>query len=51
MAAQATSTGTKGDFTNDKRYILLPEAGKLVTVPATNDQLVVRSIKLPPSGR
>jgi hypothetical protein len=34
------------DFTIDKRFHLVPAAGLLITIPVTNDRLVLRRIDL-----
>jgi hypothetical protein len=35
-----------GDFTTDKRFQFVPAAQLLITIPLTNDRLVLRSLKL-----
>jgi hypothetical protein len=41
----------KHDFTIDKRFHLIPEADLLITVPPTNDRLVLRKLHLPAAPR
>ncbi len=37
------------DFTDDKRFHLIPQAGVLVTIPPTDDRLVLLPL-VPPKG-
>jgi hypothetical protein len=43
---RADNTIIPGDFTLDKRFHLIPPAGLLITIPATNDRLVLRRLDL-----
>ena len=45
---QAVNFGTRiiSDFTIDKRFHLVPAAGLLITIPVTDDRLVLRRIDL-----
>jgi hypothetical protein len=36
----------KGDLTTDKRFHLVPAAGVLITIPPSNDRVVVRGLKM-----
>jgi len=36
----------KGDFTTDKRFHFVPAAQLMITIPLTNDRLVLRSLKI-----
>ena len=46
MAGVYNETTPVGDLTSDKRFHFVPEAKLLVTIPPTNDRLVLRRVDL-----
>jgi WD40 repeat protein len=40
----------KHDFTFDKRIVLVPDAGRLITIPASNDRLILYRLKAAAKG-
>jgi YD repeat-containing protein len=48
--AFANQESLKHDFTAEKRFILIPEAKLLITIPQSNDRLVLRRVTLEATG-
>jgi V8-like Glu-specific endopeptidase len=46
MSSSQNESWTKSDFTTDKRFFYVHDAGLLITIPYTNDRLVLRRLDL-----